>query len=103
MLRRNTTHIFNNSKRVPHRVLRSRKSVPQYSDSINLGLGNEYQQEEARFGNFSVLNENTHPGVVYYFIELRNSGDDSSTPGRGNNNNNNNNEGDRSRGSDAHI
>lgn len=50
-----------------------------------------------RFGDFTVLNHNTHPGVIYYFIELRNplgrryTENNENVGGGGNNNNNNNN------------
>lgn len=88
MLRRSTTSIHNNHSRTKHVILRSKRNVPQYTDPCALLQDvNEPNMggEETRYGDFSVLNHTNHPGVVYYFIELR---DPNGNPIPANNNNN---------------
>lgn len=89
MLRRSTSSVLQRRKTMNphhtnHTILRSRRNIPQYSDTLISDINNmNGYQEENRFGDFNVLNENNHPGVIYYFIEVTNP--------LGNNNNNNNN------------
>ena len=87
-------------------ILRSdrRAEVPNLSNSnfpfppMNNGIddddrddGSAANSNGVRFGDFTVLNHNTHPGVIYYFIELRNPLGSRYNENNENNNNNNNN------------
>ena len=89
-------------------ILRSdrRAQIPNLSNSnnnnfpfppMNNGIDDDRDDGSAansngvRFGDFTVLNHNTHPGVIYYFIELRNP------LGSRYNENNENNNGENSR------
>lgn len=93
MLRSSTTSILQRRRTPNNTILRSRRSIPQYSDVVaDPGNGNvNGYQEESRYGDFAVLNENNHPGVIYYFIEVTNQDGTPLNSSVGNNNNNNNN------------
>ncbi|SMN22842.1 similar to Saccharomyces cerevisiae YJL144W Cytoplasmic hydrophilin with a role in dessication resistance [Maudiozyma saulgeensis] len=89
MLRRDTASIHNNHTRTKHTIFRSKRVIPQYSDTLCGDVAPDAQ--EYRFGDFSVLNHTNHPGVVYYFIELTDPNGNPISSRSGNNNNDNNN------------
>jgi len=88
MLRRDTANIHNNHTRTKHTILRSKRVIPQYSDTL---CEESPDAQEYRFGDFSVLNHRNHPGVVYYFIELTDPNGNPISGRSGNNTSNNNN------------
>ncbi|CAL9731823.1 hypothetical protein MOUN0_M06260 [Monosporozyma unispora] len=77
MLRTSTSSILqsrkNNRNHTNHTILRSRRNIPQYQDTLINEVNNmNGYTEENRYGDFNVLNESNHPGVVYYFVEVAN-------------------------------
>lgn len=107
MLRTSTSSILHRRKcsndKTNHTILRSSHNIPRYQDIFANDAYNNMDgyPEENRVGNFNVLNENNHPGVVYYFIQVTNPDDiirSSTEIGNNNNNNNNNNNSNNSNG-----
>lgn len=98
MLRTTTSQAYQKRK-TNQTILRSRRKIPQYSDTLNNSLhgyiDDNNNNSNNRYGDFNVLNETNHPGIVYYFIEIRNSAVNNNRNdherNNGNNNNNNNN------------
>lgn len=81
MLRSSTSSILQRRKgssdKGNYTILRSSHNIPKYQDTWLGGIDNNNNNmngypEENRVGNFNVLNENNHPGVVYYFIQVTN-------------------------------
>ena len=97
MLRTTTSQIYQKRK-TNQTILRSRRKIPQYSDTLNNSLNgypdeynnNNNNNNSNRYGDFNVLNENNHPGVIYYFIEVVNPVVPNNRNGPGSDNNNNN-------------
>ena len=102
MLRSTTSQVYQRRK-TNQTILRSRRKIPQYSDtlynSMNGYTDDNNNNNTNRYGDFNVLNETNHPGVIYYFIEVRNPtinnsrNDHGLNNGDNSNNNNNNNNG----------
>ncbi|CCF58789.1 hypothetical protein KAFR_0F01920 [Kazachstania africana CBS 2517] len=86
MLRRTTSGVVrtNSSNFCKNTVLRSRRTIPQYSEVNN---------DENRFGDFTVVDHHANQSqpVIYYFIEITNPIQRNNQNYNGSNNSNNNN------------
>lgn len=77
---RNIEPCINKRSTAYYSIMRSEKRHPPL-------CGHKENENDARYGDFVVSNENNNPDVVYYFVEIRNPGVTTSRSGRDLNNN----------------